>query len=275
MTDNRRQGTEDLPYVRLLEEQLHAHRNNLSYALATIVDTDQKTTRTQGKMMVYEDGTAIGTVGGGALEARVIHDARQAIPAGKGGLFHYDMNGRAAEEGLACGGSMSVLIEVYGSRPVLVMCGAGHVGGCVMRLARLTGFQVILADERPGEMIADKIDIADRFIPIKNYEEDLSAAGLPEGAFYVLAGPNHDADKRALAAVLNASPAYVGMIGGKPKIHAIFEKLRAAGYSRECLNQVYTPIGLDVSNETPEEIAVSILAEVLMVKNQKGRPEHV
>lgn len=266
---------EDLSYVRLLEEQLCAHRENVNYALATIVDTDQNTARTQGKMMVYENGAAVGTVGGGALETKVIHDACQAISTGRGGLFHYNMNSQAAREGLACGGSMSVFIEVYASRPVLVMCGAGHVGGCMMRLARLTGFQIILADERPEALIADKINAADRYIPIKNYEEDLGKARLPQGAFYVLAGPNHDADRKALAAVLNASPAYVGMIGGKPKITAIFEKLHAMGYSQEQLDQVYTPIGLDVGNETPEEIAVSILAEVLMVKNKKGRPQNV
>ena len=142
MADNRRQGMEDLSYVRLLEEQLCAHRENVNYALATIVDTDQNTARTQGKMMVYENGAAVGTVGGGALETKVIHDACQAISTGRGGLFHYNMNSQAAREGLACGGSMSVFIEVYASRPVLVMCGAGHVGGCMMRLARLTGFQI-------------------------------------------------------------------------------------------------------------------------------------
>ena len=110
MADNRRQGMEDLSYVRLLEEQLCAHRENVNYALATIVDTDQNTARTQGKMMVYENGAAVGTVGGGALETKVIHDACQAISTGRGGLFYYKINNQAAPGGPALGGLMSCFL---------------------------------------------------------------------------------------------------------------------------------------------------------------------
>ncbi|MBR5283703.1 MAG: XdhC family protein [Clostridia bacterium] len=264
-----------MKYYDILQAQLKAHRDNLSYAIVTIADTDGGTTRTEGKMLVFENGDTLGTVGGGAVELLAIRDAKAALTTGMGGLRSYDLNNESAAAGSHCGGAMQVLIEVIGKRPTLVMCGAGHVGMALMPLARTVGFQVILVDSRPENLIADAIAMADRFVPVQDHEKDIAALDIGPGAYYVIAGPNHDIDGAQLAGALVKDGAYVGMMGGPPKINSIFAKLRAKGFSQEILETVYTPIGLNISNERPEEIAISILSEMLMVKNGKDRPAGV
>lgn len=264
-----------MKYLDILQAELQAHERNQSYAIVTIADTAGNTTRKNGKMLVFETGETLGTVGGGSIELLAIRDAKEALVSGIGGLRSYDLDNAAAHAGVHCGGTMQVLIEVVGKRPTLVMCGAGHVGMAVIPLAKTVGFRVILVDSRPAELIADAIAMADQFIPVKNHEEDIKNLDIAPGAYYVLAGPNHATDGAQLAGVLTKQAAYVGMIGGPPKIKGIFRNLLEKGYAQEQLDKVYTPIGLDVGNERPEEIAISIMAEVLMVKNGKGRPAGV
>lgn len=261
-----------MEYIEIVKEQLNAHKNNRSYALVTIIGTDGATTRKNGRMLVYGTGERLGTIGGGAIEALAVRDAVKAALSGESGLFSYDLNTEASAAGLACGGAMQVWIDAVPARPVLVMCGGGHVGMAVMPLARSVGFEVILVDKRPKVELGSAIGMADRFFRADDMEKGLLELELPAGAYYVIAGPNHDADGAALAGALKKDGAYVGMIGGPPKINAIFAKLKAKGFSEGELAAVHTPIGLDISNERPEEIAVAILAEILMVKNGKGRP---
>lgn len=264
-----------MKYLDILQAELRAHEQNQSYAIVTIADTAGNTTRKHGKMLVFENGETMGTVGGGSMEMLAIRDAKEAISTGIGGLRSYDMDNAAAHAGAHCGGTMQVLIEVIGKRPTLVMCGAGHVGVALMPVAKTVGFEVILVDSRPTDIIANAISLADKFYPVKDHEEDIKNLPIAPGAYYVVAGPNHDTDGKQLAGVLTKQGAYVGMIGGAPKIKGIFKRLLEKGYTQEQLDKVYTPVGLDVSNERPEEIAISILAEILMVKNGKGRPANV
>ena len=177
------------------------------------------------------------------------------------------MTSEASETGMTCGGNISVMIEVFTVRPVLVMCGAGHIGEAVLRLASFVGFDTILVDNREEKDIAEKIVLADRFVKVHDYEEDLKNVDIPDGAHYVIATQGHNFDGDALVAVLTKKYAYVGMIGSSLKIKALFEKMEEKGISKEELNKVYTPIGLDLGGESPEEIAVSIIAEILMIKN--------
>lgn len=264
-----------MKFSDILQAQVRAHEENRAYAVVTIAETAGKNTRTSGKMLVFENGETLGTVGGGSIELLVIRDAKKAIETGESGLYSYDLNNEGAQAGHHCGGSMQVLIEVVGKRPTLVMCGAGHVGVALMPIAKSVGFEVILVDARPVDVISKAIALADKFYPVKNHEEDIKALDIAPGAYYVVAGPNHDTDGKQLAAVLTKQGAYVGMIGGPPKIKGIFSRLLEKGYTQEELDKVFTPVGLDVGNERPEEIAISIMAEILMVKNGKGRPANV
>lgn len=262
-------------FVDILQAQLNAYEQNRSYAVMTIAESLGKSTRTNGKMLVFENGETVGTIGGGSIELLAIRDAKEALTTGIGGLRSYDLNNEGSQSGHHCGGAMQVLIEVVGKRPTLVMCGAGHVGVALMPVAKTVGFEVILVDSRPQELIANAIALADKFYPVKDHEEDIKNLPIAPGAYYVVAGPNHATDGAQLAGVLTKQAAYVGMIGGAPKIKGIFSRLLEKGYTQDQLDKVYTPIGLDVSNERPEEIAISIMAEILMVKNGKDRPAGV
>ena len=171
---------------------------------------------------------------------------------------------------MTCGGHVSVLIEVFIPRPLLVMCGAGHIGGCMLKLAEFVGFDTILIDDRPEDAIADKIETASRFVGVKDFEDEISAMNIPAGAYFVIATHGHACDGEALAGALGKNAAYIGMIGSSKKVAALFDKLRAKGVSGEQLDSVYTPVGLDIGGETPEEIAIAIMAEIQSVRYGKN-----
>ena len=150
----------------LLQLQLLARQQRTPYAVATIVEATGSTPRTEGKMLVYADGRSAGTIGGGLAELRAKKDAADAIRCGKNRLVRYEVVPQAAANGMACGGALQVFIEVYGTRPLLVVCGGGHVGTCVLRAAKLTGFELWLFDDRPQEAVAEAAALADRFFPV-------------------------------------------------------------------------------------------------------------
>lgn len=253
--------------IDVVKEQVKAYEKGIAHAVVTIVHSDGSTPRTNGKMIVYSNGATKGTIGGGNVECMATADALQCIREGSNRLRTYDMTSAESETGMECGGTLSVMIEAFTIRPVLVMCGAGHVGEAVLHLASFAGFDTVLVDNREEEDISDKIALADRFIKVSDYTKDLAQADIPDNAHYVIATQGHKYDMEALAAVLQKNYAYAGMIGSSKKIDAVFEKLLAEGFDQAKLDEVYTPIGLDIGGETPEEIAVSILAEILMVKN--------
>ena len=178
---------------------------------------------------------------------------------------------KALQDGMACGGALQVFIEVYGTRPLLVVCGGGHVGTCVLRAAKLTGFELWLFDDRPQEAVAEAAALADRFFPVAgDFYEGIAAQAVSPGAFFVICGHSHTQDGEALHAALGKDAAYVGMLGSRRKIAALFERLRSLGVPQAQLDTVCTPIGFDLGGETPEELAIAILAQILLVKN-RGR----
>lgn len=251
----------------LLKKQMEAMENGKGYAVVTIVESDGSTPRSSGKMLVYEDGSTEGTVGGGAIERMAAKDAAEYLKTGKNALRTYDLTSEASETGMTCGGHMTVWIESFSAKPLLVICGAGHVGGALIPVAKTIGFRTMLLDNRDPELIRDKVELADVFVPVKDFEKDLDGMDLPDGAFYVIMTFGHHHDAEALKAVLKKNSAYVGMIGSRKKVQGVYDRLKGEGVSEEELETVYSPIGLDIGGETPEEIAVSIMAEILMVKN--------
>lgn len=253
----------------LLQKQLEARTQRRPYAVATIVEATGSTPRTEGKMLVYADSSSIGTIGGGIAELRAKKDAVEAIRSGKNALVHYEVVPQGAQAGMVCGGALQVFLEVWHVKPLLVVCGGGHVGTCVLRAAKLTGFELWLFDDRPAETIAEAVGLADRFFPTEHdFYEGVSAQEIPSGAFFVICGHSHAQDGEALHAALEKDAAYVGMLGSRRKIAAIFERLRGLGVLQSQLDTVCTPIGFDLGGETPEELAIAILAQILLVKNR-------
>lgn len=251
----------------LLQAQLEARQAGRDFAVATIAEALGSTPRTNGKMIVYADGTTLGTVGGGAAELQVTKDAVAQIKRGCNVLHHYNVGAETADDGMQCGGKLSVLIEVYRANPLLVVVGGGHVGRCLIRVAKQTGFDVLLFDDRPAEAVPESAALADRFVRVTDFAQDICAADVPAGAYFVICGHSHADDGIALKAALTKQAAYVGMLGSRRKMEALFTMLREQGVTEAQLAAVHTPIGLNLGGETPPEIAIAILAEILQVKN--------
>lgn len=251
----------------LLQEQADSLRAGRDHAVVTIVEAEQLA-RTSGKMIVYADGSISGTVGGGAWEQAAREDALEALKNGKSVVKTYTFAEKFAQAGFEHNGRMVAFIEVCrNDSPQLVVVGGGHVGNAVIRTARMVGFTVTLVDTRGADTIGDSIRMADHFIPVASFE-DVAEIPLPANAYYVVSTYGHMVDGAALGGVLKRGDArYVGMLGGRKKIKAIYEKLEAAGFDRALLEQVHSPIGLDLGGETPEELSIAIVGEIMAVKN--------
>jgi xanthine dehydrogenase accessory factor len=239
-------------------------------ALVTIVSASGSTPQRVGaKMLVYPDGRTVGTIGGGCYENDAFWKAREAITLRRPLNVKYELNDDFAQEtGLVCGGQMEVFIEPVEASPDVYVFGAGHVGYAVARLAHDVGFRVHVIDDR------EKFASAERFgegidVVVENIPDWLAAHRLPPTAYAVIVTRGHTHDLDALRA-LTASPLrYLGLIGSKAKIRRIFDALREEGTADEALGRVHAPIGLDIGAITPQEIGVSIVAELIATKHGK------
>ena len=203
------------------------------------------------KLLVRPDGTAVGNVGGGALEKRIRKEAVTALREGHSGLFHYTLRQEGPDAvGTLCGGEVTVFIEAYQSAPTLLIVGGGHIGRPLAELARTVGFMVQVVDVRAERATASQLD----------------TATITPQTCAVLITENHVTDEQALRQMLDTPAAYIGMIGSRRKTRVIFEHLRAEGVAAERLACVHAPIGLDLGGRNPAEIALVILAEVVQVR---------
>jgi xanthine dehydrogenase accessory factor len=237
-------------------------------ALVTIVSSTGSTPQRVGsKMLVYADGRTVGTIGGGCYEHDAFWKAREAITSRRPLNVHYELTDDIAEEsGLICGGQMEVFIEPVEPAPDLYIFGAGHVGYFLGRMAHETGFRVHVIDDREKfastERFGDGIDVVVDDIP-----GWLAAHQLPPTAYAVVVTRGHKHDIDALRALVASPLRYVGLIGSKAKVKRIYDALRGDGIGPDALRTVHAPIGLDIGAITPQEIAVSILAELIGVKH--------
>ena len=239
-------------------------------ALVTIVAARGSTPQRVGaKMLVYPDGRTVGTIGGGCYENDAFWKAKEAITQRRPMNVKYELNDDFAQEtGLVCGGQMEVFIEPVEASPDVYVFGAGHVGYFVVKLAHEVGFRVHVIDDREkfasAERFGEGIDVIVDDIP-----QWLSTHTLPATAYAVIVTRGHTHDLDALRA-LSATPLrYLGLIGSKAKVRRIFDALLEEGTPQQALQVVHAPIGLDIGAITPQEIAVSIVAELIAAKHGK------
>jgi xanthine dehydrogenase accessory factor len=239
-------------------------------ALVTIVSTTGSTPQRVGaKMLVFGDGRMIGTIGGGCYENDAFWKAREAITARKPQLVHYELSDDFAQEtGLVCGGQMDVYIEPIEPSPELYVIGAGHVGTELATLAHTVGFEVHVVDDR------EKFASRDRFpdvaaVVAEDIPTWIARTELPPHSYVVIVTRGHTNDLEALRALAPRDLRYLGLIGSRAKVARIYEALQQDGVPGEFLKRVHAPIGLDIGAVTPQEIAVSILAELIAVKHGK------
>ncbi len=237
-------------------------------ALVTIVAARGSTPQRVGaKMLVFADGRIVGTIGGGCYENDAFWKAREAITSRRPELVHYELDDDFAQEtGLICGGQMDVYIEPIEPSPELYVIGAGHVGFHLARVAHEVGFRVHVVDDR--EKFANRERFPDAAeIVVEDIPAWIARTPLPAHAYAVIVTRGHTNDLEALRALAPRELRYLGLIGSRAKVARIFDQLIADRMEPETFKHVHAPIGLDIGAVTPQEIAVSILAELIAVKH--------
>lgn len=216
-------------------------------------------------MLVYPDGRTEGSVGGGELESLVVEAARAALSDGQPRKVDFSMVDPQRGDPGVCGGSVSVFVEPIVPAPTMVVIGAGHVGRAVAHLAKWLGFRVVVSDDRAAFCTPEAVPGADQYLPCPMVDLPLHISITPHH-YLILTTRNVMVDVPGLPALLETPAAYLGIIGSKRRWLTTREKLQEAGIPEEKLNRVVSPIGLALKAETPEEIAVSILGEIIMLR---------
>lgn len=240
-------------------------------ALVTIVATNGSTPQRVGaKMLVFADGRTVGTVGGGCYENDAFWKAREALKSRKPLRVKYELDDDFAQEnGLVCGGQMEVFIEPIEPAPAVYIIGAGHVGWYLGQFAHEAGFLVHVVDDREAFANRERFPHAAEVV-VDDIPTWLAAASLPASAYVVIVTRGHRHDLDALRAVVQRDLRYVGLIGSRAKVARVYEALLGEGVEPARFEGVHAPIGLDIGAVTPQEIAVSILAELIAVRRGKA-----
>ncbi len=244
-------------------------KNNETAVLCTVTSSEGSTPRHVGsKMLVHPDGSFIGTVGGGEMEQRVIKEALAALDDSRSRLVHYNMVDPSRGDPGTCGGQVEVFVEPILPAPLIVVIGAGHVGKSVVHLAKWLGFRVAASDDRVEFCNPESTPNADAYYPVPMAELPKQIK-IDKRTVLILTTRGSAIDAAGLAPLLDSPAGYIGVIGSKRRWATTVKALKDKGVAEEKIAKVHSPIGLELQAETPEEIAVSILAEVMMV-NAKG-----
>ena len=253
----------------IFEEIAKVRREGKTAVLATIVNVRGSIPSiVAAKMLIHEDGTILGTVGGGCVEADVRKGAMEVMRDQKPRMFCFNLDQMPDDDtGLVCGGSLQIFVEPLVSSPRLYIFGAGHVGLNVHKIATIAGFETVICDDREAYANRERFPEALQ-IHTGEMEEILQTVSPEPSAYIVIVTRGHRYDMRVLRWALDTPAQYLGMIGSGRKVLAVYEQLEAQGAPRESLARVYAPIGLEVGAASPEEIAVSIVAELIAIRHR-------
>jgi xanthine dehydrogenase accessory factor len=241
-------------------------------ALVTIVSSNGSTPQRVGaKMLVFGDGRIVGTVGGGCYEHDAIGVAKQVLASRKARTVKYDLNDDFAEEtGLVCGGQMEVFIEPIEASPSVYIFGAGHVGYYLGRLIQEAGFGVHVIDDRAAFANAERFPKAASIV-VDDIPQWLARTTIPATSYVVIVTRGHRNDLDVLREIAPRELRYIGLIGSRAKVARLYDAVVAEGrIAPDQLERIHAPIGLDIGAVTPQEIAVSIAAELIAVRRGKA-----
>ncbi len=234
-------------------------------ALVTVISASGSTPREEGaKMLVRADGSILGTIGGGSVELQVIKEAIEVIKMGKPRHLCYRLK-EGEELGMICGGDVEVFIEPILSAPTLFIFGGGHISFTLAKMAKLVGFKIVVIDDRPEYANPQRFPEAEQTL-VSDYAKAFSKLKIGKTGYIVIVTHGHRGDETVLERAVATEAKYIGMIGSKTKNKAVYSHLMAKGIPQELLDKVHAPIGLSIHAQTPEEIAVSILAEIIQVR---------
>lgn len=256
-----------------LEQLLEAKANGKACVLVTVAATSGSVPRQAGtKMIVYGSGEISGTVGGGKFEALVIEDSLATMQTGKPKLKTYVLREGSVESfGAICGGEVTALLEPQIRTEAVYLFGAGHCSIAIARLAQTCGFRTVLIEDRPE--VVQSFETTDQ----KRVEPDpakwICEQSWQRSDALILVNRNYQLDRDALEAALKTGGfGYIGMMGSKRKVHRVYEEVGLRGIDPKAFEQVHAPIGLDIGADSPEEIAISVIAEILAVlRGQSGK----
>ncbi len=248
-------------------------KENKPFVLATLVNTSESVPQHIGaKIIILPDGKTFGTIGGGALEKNTVKEAQKLLSSGENKVVKitYDLTLKKNSErgimlGMLCGGRAEVMFEVVVPSNDMVICGGGHIGEKLAVLCDILGFSYSVIDNRPEFADEKRFPNASKVV-CKKFSQALKEMKISGSTAIVIVTFGHLYDEECLKAAIKSPAYYIGMIGSKNKVETIFEHLTKQGL--KISDKVYSPIGLDVGSETPAGIALSILAEILKVKNK-------
>ena len=259
--------------MSIFERLAALERDGGTAVLATVVHAQGSVPRHEGsKMIVYADGAIEGTVGGGEMESRVIEAALTAMRDGRSRMLEYAFRNPDKGDVGVCGGEMQIFIEPLQGNPSVYVIGSGHVGKAVAHLAKWLGFRVVAVDDREGFATPENIPDADEYL-LATAAELPNKVEIQPDSYLILTTRGVHQDSEGLPELLESPAAYIGVIGSKRRWETTVKNLREQGVSEEGIARIQSPIGLELNAETPEEIALSIMAEVIMLrKGGTGEP---
>jgi xanthine dehydrogenase accessory factor len=266
----------DLRWIEmdLFEEIVSMRRAGLRGALATIVHTNGSIPSYESsRMLVREDGSIAGTIGGGCVEADVWAAAKEVMKNETPRKMVFNLNHEASyDSGLICGGTLEVFVEPILPQPIVYVFGGGHVSMAVANAASAAGFAITVVDDRDSFANVQRFPMAQAVHT--SYEEAVDKIRPCASSYLIIVTRGHKEDMRVLAWAARTEARYVGMIGSKRKVLAVYKALENEGYRPEEFSRVYAPMGLDIGALSPEEIAVSIVAELIAVRRNATGAAH-
>jgi xanthine dehydrogenase accessory factor len=257
----------------IYEEVVKLQRDGHKGALATIVNVRGSIPSFKSaKMLVRDDGSIAGTIGGGCVEAEVWQAAREVMSSEKPRTLTFDLNQDPKyDTGLVCGGTLEIFVEPILPPALLYVFGAGHVAHALYNVARSAGFDVVVTDDR--DLYANRERYPDaRQVIAEDFDHAMAGLTPNESSYIVIVTRGHHDDMRVLRWAVQTQARYIGMVGSKRKAIAIFRELTREGIKPELFERVHSPVGLDISAITPEEIAVAIVAELIGIRRGAERP---
>ncbi len=250
----------------IYQEISNIENTNKPAALCIVISTQGSSPRKAGsKMIVFEDGSIIGTIGGGSIENEVIEEAQKVIKLKTPFSREYKLKN---DVGMLCGGSMEVYIEPISKQQKLIVFGAGHICRTLAKFSIELGFKVALVDERPGIMNDAAFEYCEKYN--KNYNEAIEEIEFDDNSYIVIVTHKHMHDADVLKLVCKKKYAYLGMIGSKVKVAEVKKQfINEKILTEEQFNKIDTPIGIKLAANTPQEIAVCIIAKLIDVRNSR------
>ncbi len=250
----------------LFEEIVRLRRAGKRAALATIVHTNGSIPSYESsRMLVRDDGTIAGTVGGGCVEAEVWAAAKEVIRTEAPRKMVFNLNHEASyDNGLICGGTLEIFVEPILPQPMLYIFGGGHVSTALARAAHAAGFAIGVVDNREAFANAERFPMAQEIYT--SWEDAFTKIRPSASTYLVIVTRGHKDDMNVLRWAVGTEPRYIGMIGSKRKAISVYKALEKEGISAEKFDRVFAPVGLEIGAMTPDEIAVSIAAELIAIR---------